>query len=472
MNRLRHKLILVFLAATLVPLAAILWMSSLLLEYSLSYVATDDLDRLSKSLENVAREYYRQAREDLRADAAAGKLEARRFPAASRTNWPEPLQEFWDSPDTERFILSEPNGDRLDYLARHGQDVWLYSKDLNGVRMQEVTREYRRARAQVERFQRRDLRRGLTYTLILGSGIIWVLSLASVIYLANRLSRPIQELTAGLFQLAGGKLETRLRSESKDEIGRAIKAFNHTAGQLQQSRDRLVYLTQIASWQTLARKMAHELKNSLTPIRLTAEEILARQAAAQGPFLQQAAQVVADEVESLERRVRAFSEFASEPVAHPTALDLNDLLQERVQFLQVAHPDTAYQLRLIAELPACRADADQVRGILTNLLENAAEAAGSGGNILGVTGVREGKVFVEIHDSGPGLSADARRTLFEPSISFKKHGMGLGLSISRKNALLAGGDLEAIEGQLGGAGFRLLLPVPATGDTPEMKGNE
>jgi C4-dicarboxylate-specific signal transduction histidine kinase len=79
--------------------------------------------------------------------------------------------------------------------------------------------------------------------------------------------------------------------------------------------------------------------------------------------------------------------------------------------------------------------------------------------------VAQGKVQVEVHDSGPGLSADARSSLFEPSISFKERGMGLGLSISRKNALLAGGDLQAIESALGGAGFRLLLPQVQKSET-------
>lgn len=214
----------------------------------------------------------------------------------------------------------------------------------------------------------------------------------------------------------------------------------------------------------LARKMAHELKNSLTPIRLTVEEILARQPDADRRFLEQAAQVVADEVESLERRVRAFSEFATEPPANPTSLDLNSLLDERIQFLSVAHPEVRYEIRPAPNLPAAWAEADQIKGILTNLLENAAEAAGPGGKVLGITGVSQEKILVEVHDSRPGLSTEARSSLFEPSITFKKHGMGLGLSISRKNALLAGGDLQTIEGQLDGAGFRLLLRVARTID--------
>ncbi len=85
------------------------------------------------------------------------------------------------------------------------------------------------------------------------------------------------------------------------------------AGKLQESTERLVYLRQLASWQTLARKMAHEVKNSLTPIRLTVEEMLARYDEADRGFMEQATQIVVDEIETLERRIRAFSQFAAEP---------------------------------------------------------------------------------------------------------------------------------------------------------------
>ena len=95
---------------------------------------------------------------------------------------------------------------------------------------------------------------------------------------------------------------------------------------------------------------------------------------------------------------------------------------------------------------------------MTNLLENAAEAVGGRGTVQVVTARFGADAAVEVHDSGPGLSDQARERLFEPSISFKKNGCGLGLAISRKNALLAGGDLSLVEGRLGGAGFRLVVP--------------
>ena len=94
---------------------------------------------------------------------------------------------------------------------------------------------------------------------------------------------------------------------------------------------------------------------------------------------------------------------------------------------------------------------------------SAAEAAGEGGRILGKTATEEGRVAIEVHDSGPGLSEQARDSLFQPTISFKKKGMGLGLSIARKGALVSGGDIVLVKGELGGAGFRVLLPVAANG---------
>jgi nitrogen fixation/metabolism regulation signal transduction histidine kinase len=178
--------------------------------------------------------------------------------------------------------------------------------------------------------------------------------------------------------------------------------------------------------------------------------------------MEQGAQIIVDEVEALERRVRAFSEFSAEPPLRPAPLNVNAMLEERVAFLKSAHPEIIYSVRLTDCSPGAFADEDLVKGILTNLLENAAEAAGPGGKILGATYTLDGKVAIEIHDSGPGLSEQARKSLFEPTITFKKRGMGLGLSIARKSALLSGGDILLVKGELSGAAFRVLLPLART----------
>ena len=233
------------------------------------------------------------------------------------------------------------------------------------------------------------------------------------------------------------------------------------ADQLQQSRERLVHLTRMASWQSLARKTAHELKNSLTPIRLTVEEMQARQPPTDRVFMDQAVQIVVSEIESLERRVRAFSEFSSEPPVDREVLDVNALVTERVPLLRPAHPETTHDLRLDTRGPRVHAGADLVKGILTNLLQNAAEAAGPGGSVRAITSGGADQVAIGVHDSGPGLSPEAKAPLCEPTITFTKRGMGLGLSIARSHALLSGGDITVVPGELGGAAFRVTLPAVA-----------
>jgi nitrogen fixation/metabolism regulation signal transduction histidine kinase len=462
-NRLRNRLILIFVAATLVPLAATVWITTSLLEESLTYSKTDQVDLLSKSLQRTGRELYRRACADLKRQAAAGEVQPVKFPAADRTHWPESVKSFADGSEPEAFVHAGNEGDRVEYLVRHGGDVWLYSGGMGGIATEQLRREISEARSVVDTARGEDRRRGLKLTYTLLAAGVWLISLSLLVYLAHRVSRPIQQLTAGLSKLASGDLNARVEEQRDDEIGRAIQAFNHMAGQLQERTERLVYLRQLASWQSLARKMAHEVKNSLTPIRLTVEEMLARYDDADRGFMQQATQIVVDEIESLERRIRAFSQFAAEPPVEAAPLDVNSLLQERITFLKNAHPEVAYDCRLADTVPNVIADQDLVKGILTNLLENAAEAAGQGGRILGVTAAQSGRVAIEIHDSGPGLSEQARSSLFQPTISFKKRGMGLGLSIARKSALLSGGDILLVKGELGGAGFRVLLPVAANG---------
>jgi nitrogen fixation/metabolism regulation signal transduction histidine kinase len=460
MNRLRNRLILVFVVATLAPLCLVGWISVRLLHYSLELSSTGELDQLSQSLKRTGHELFRQASDSLKRDALSGRIPAQQFPISAKSQWPIAIQEFFSSGDAEAF---NRRPGYLDYLVRHANGVAMYSTSLNGIDMRQLSDQYTRARGTVAAAGTHNWRRGFTYTYLLLAAAIWLLTLLALLYFAKRISQPIQELTKGLSEVAAGHMDYRVTearsSMSHDEIGSAVRAFNEMAEQLKQSQERLVYVTRLESWQALAKKMAHEVKNSLTPIRLTMEEIAARQSGSGGDFYEQAAQIVVDEVQSLERRVRAFSEFSAEPPVSPKPIDINSLLEERIAFLRTAHPDIVYSTRLAPDRPRVYADEDLVKGVLTNLLENAAQAVTPGGVVLGVTAAAAGKITIEVHDSGPGLSPQARGALFQPAISFKRGGMGLGLSIARKSALLAGGDILLVPGELGGAAFRVLLPV-------------
>jgi two-component system nitrogen regulation sensor histidine kinase NtrY len=462
MNTLRSRLILVFVAATLAPLCLIGWVSVRLLHYSLALAPTVELDQVSQSLEKTGHELVRLASASLKKDAVAGRVRPQEFVAANRNTWPPAVQEFFASGEAENVILTGRQHDRIEYLVRRGDGVAMYAASLNGIDMQQLSDQYTGARALVAAAHTHDWRRGFTYTYLLLAAGIWIVTFLALLYFAQRISHPIRELTTGLSEVAAGHMDYRVperRPWSQGEMGTAVRAFNNMAEELKQSQERLVYVTRLESWQALARKMAHEVKNSLTPIRLTMEEIAARQSGSGGEFYEQAAQIVVDEVVSLERRVRAFSEFSAEPPVSPKAIDINSLLEERIAFLRTAHPEVVYSTRLAADHPRVFADEDLVKGVLTNLLENAAQAVSPGGTVLGVTISAGDKITIEVHDSGPGVSMQARSSLFQPSISFKRGGMGLGLSIARKSALLAGGDILLVPGELGGAAFRVLLPV-------------
>jgi len=461
-NRLRNRLIFVFIGATLIPLVATVWITSWLMriEARLRENSTKMALSVAGELRQTGKAFYDAACADLKRRALAGEIAAERLSRTGQGLW-NGVADFADSGDPDRCSPVGKQQDHLEYLVRHGDTVWRYSAALP-IPLAPVDAAVREASLHDEILSEYDLPQTEIWAFILLTALFWIVSLGLLVFLAHRISRPIQQLTAGLAHVATGDLTVRVSPGRDDEVGRAIETFNEMAARLKESTDRLVYLRQLESLQTLARKTAHEVKNSLTPIRLTVEEMLSRYDEADRVFMEQATQIVVDEIETLERRIRAFSQFASEPPVSPMALNVNSLLQERISLLKSAHPEVTYECRL-GTVPEVVADADLVKGILTNLLENAADAAGDGGRVLGATSLEHDRVAIEVHDSGPGLSEQAMTSLFQPTISFKKKGMGLGLSIARKSALLSGGDIVLVKGELGGAAFRVLLPTASNG---------
>ncbi|MBI3210959.1 MAG: HAMP domain-containing histidine kinase [Candidatus Solibacter usitatus] len=462
----RRRLFAAFLITTLAPLSLTLWVTGWLVEQSLSHSMARETDELSRALEQAGHAFYREAQENLRTAVQSGRVAPRRFLLSQRASWPAEIDTFWESGEKEATQHAGEEGERLDLLVRHEQEVWRYSRSLGAMRMEQVTALLSRTRQSVESVRARDLRRGFLLTLLVVAAAAGTVALALWLIFAHRISGPVQKLTGALERLAAGDFSVRVPSGRGDEIGAAMDAFNRMAEELQHSRERLIMLTRLESWQSMGRKMAHEVKNSLTPIRLAVEEMAARQL--HGPdnaFAELASRVIADEVTRLERRVRAFSDLAAEPPVHLTNVCVNSIVKERVALLRGAHPDVIYNLRLAPRDPEAVADEDLVRGVLTNLLENAAEAAGPGGVVVAITRAVRGTMSIEIHDSGPGLSLHARQTLFQPTISFKRTGMGLGLSIARKSAVLCGGDIEPVPGELGGAAFHVTLPLSSTNES-------
>src|ERR1700723_1686193 len=160
MNRLPNRLIFVFAVATLAPLLATAWISVSLLDPNFSSAATVELDQVSKSLEKTGRELYQRTRESLRQDASLGRVAPERYVSAGKSQWPSSVQEFFASSEPNHFGLNGDQGDQMDYLVRHGDEVWVYSTSLHGVKMNQISEQYAGARALVAAGGDRGRRRG------------------------------------------------------------------------------------------------------------------------------------------------------------------------------------------------------------------------------------------------------------------------------------------------------------------------
>jgi signal transduction histidine kinase len=254
---LRDKLLLLFLVATLLPLGATLLVSWRLLDQSLDIAPVAELEESTQQLEAAGRTLYQTSRQLLRERVENKKVQVEAFPSI-RLEAGEP----------ERFVV---DGEDLVLLRAEGG----YRLKLDGVRLPQLQAKLAEARQVVEAHRDRDLKRGFFLTLASVAGTIWLIALVALLYLTNHITRPIRELTQALRAFTGGK-RVPLEVKGHDEVAQAIVSFNDMSEQLDRNRERLLYFTRLESWQTLARKMAHEVKNSLTPIRLTVEEMVAR----------------------------------------------------------------------------------------------------------------------------------------------------------------------------------------------------
>ena len=163
---------------------------------------------------------------------------------------------------------------------RHGDEVWSYSTSLHGVGMLKLSEQYAHARALVADGSARDLRRGFTYTFLLLTGTIWIVAFLALVYVAHRISRPIQQLTGGLVASSRGASGLPGPQRPRRRNWRRHSGLQRHGQPARGSHERLLYTARLESWQALARKMAHEVKNSLTPSACTMEEIAARQSGA------------------------------------------------------------------------------------------------------------------------------------------------------------------------------------------------
>jgi signal transduction histidine kinase len=243
------------------------------------------------------------------------------------------------------------------------------------------------------------------------------------------------------------------------EVGELVRDFDGMTEELAAGRTRLAAAERVAAWREVARALAHELKNPLTPIAMSVE--LLRDARGRpdfGEILDESTRAIGEEVRRLRRIVDEFSRFARLPAPALVPTPAGELA-EGLLALYPAPPGVEMVRRVEPGLPAVRADRDQVLQVLLNLVQNALEAMPRGGRLeLAVR--REGaQVVFGVSDSGPGIPADLLPRIFEPYVTTKAGGTGLGLAIAERIVVEHGGRIEASSPPGQGATFLVRLPV-------------
>jgi two-component system nitrogen regulation sensor histidine kinase NtrY len=324
-----------------------------------------------------------------------------------------------------------------------------------------------------------------------------VLSLAAGIVIARGVTRRVAVLSKATSKVGTGDLSVEVPSDTKDELGELTRAFNIMVRDLRESRGRIEYLQRISAWQEFARRLAHEIKNPLTPIQLAMQEVHRGYRGNDERYqfkLDEALSIIEEEVATLRRLVGEFSAFAKLPQARLEPADLNDLIHEASRsYISIAEEaievegtdDSNVAVEICWEpfnrpLPVL-IDSMMLKRCIDNLIRNSEQAIFSQSrnkrdtSTDGVVKSREhvsvpGRVRVrtfsdddravlEIEDNGPGIVKENRDRVFDPYYTTNPDGTGLGLAIVKKIVLEHGGEIICSDTNLGGVSFRIQLPL-------------
>ncbi len=287
----------------------------------------------------------------------------------------------------------------------------------------------------------------------------FVLALLFGALVARRITEPLRELADGANAVAGGSLDASVPVRTRDEVGELAATFNAMTRDLASARDELVRAERVAAWREIAQRIAHEIKNPLTPIQMAIETLQrarARSATQFDALFGESAQTILDEVGRLKRIVHEFSSFARMPAPSLAPVDVSENVDAALALYKGG--ELALELTLPRDLPRALADKEQLTQVVINLVENARDAVGGKGCIRVVTRSVDGAVELEVADDGPGLSDEARARLFTPYFTTKPRGTGLGLAIVHRIVTDHGGEIRVGGAPGQGAVFTVSLP--------------
>jgi two-component system, NtrC family, nitrogen regulation sensor histidine kinase NtrY len=263
-----------------------------------------------------------------------------------------------------------------------------------------------------------------------------VISLVLAVVLSVGITRPISALVRsarliGRGEFAGAEIPVR----SLDELGLLAETMNKMAKDLRDYSERLAMNERNAAWREIARRIAHEIKNPLSPIQLSIENLKAAFDADRPSFdgmFDECSATMLEEVDKLRRLANEFSEFAQMPEPHFETVDLDEMISNLAKFYAASAPRGVAVGYDGGGPLLVRADHDQINRVFTNLIKNAVEAMPGGGSLSISAKAAQGEVFVVFEDTGEGIPSDQLEKIFTPYYTSKSGGTGLGLSIVKR----------------------------------------
>ncbi len=318
------------------------------------------------------------------------------------------------------------------------------------------------------------------FAVLLGLTILAAIGVGGLT--ARGVAMNIRRLNRATKLVAAGDLSIRVPETGPTEIAALATAFNRMLSEVESSRARIEYLQRMATWQEMARRLAHEIKNPLTPIQLAVQELHRRYGGEDAKYqtlVDSTLEIVEDEVGTLRRLVTEFSDFARLPRAELREEDLAAFLRDQLGRLpslseeelsgDLEFAEASVELDLTDDRAPVYMDRQMLRRALINLVRNAKQATAPPReqeirSRVRVSLSRDNDYWsVCIDDNGPGIPKELRDSIFDPYVTTKTAGTGLGLAITKKIVVEHGGSIVASESPLGGARLHLRLPVAGTG---------
>jgi two-component system, NtrC family, nitrogen regulation sensor histidine kinase NtrY len=296
--------------------------------------------------------------------------------------------------------------------------------------------------------------------------VLLALILATTV-IANRIAAPVQMLTALTRDVARGDLNILSRlPHAEGEIGELVKSFGAMTGELRRSRDELVQVERELAWREMARQIAHEIKNPLTPMKLSIQHLRQTYRDSAPDFasiLDTVTRTIIEQIDTLSRIASEFSSFARMPRRRIEPCDVVAIVQEAVQLFR-QDKQVTFRVDADKDLPPVQADRDELRRAFINILRNGVQATTGPGRIDVTLRRSQNDIVIAFRDYGCGIADDVKPRLFQPNFSTKTDGMGLGLAIVKKTMDDLGATIDIVSAQA--KGTTVVLTVPA-GKEPE-----